>query len=332
MKEEDIRKREVFDQYLEMVKNDINTFFNNRNAFTQIPCPACGGDNHVIQFNKFGFYYVMCNDCETLFVNPRPPFELLADFYIHSPSTKFWVNEFFKPVAEARREKIFRPRAEYIAQKFGSNHEWIVGDIGAGFGLFLEELSKIWPQSKLIAIEPSEEMHEICKAKGFETLSCTIEDVTGWDKKFDLLTSFELLEHVYDPPMFLRKVHELLRPGGRLILTTLNGEGFDIQVLWKNSKSVFPPHHLNFFNPQSIRILLKRCGFTVEEISTPGRLDWDIVEGMIKNEGLEIGRFWNLLAKKGTDRCKKEFQEWISRNSFSSHMRVVAKKDKYPNY
>ena len=326
MKEEDIRKREVFDQYLEMVKKDVGAFFGDQSAFIQIPCPACSSQDYSTQFNKSGFNYVLCSVCGTLFVNPRPPFDLLADFYIQSPSTKFWVNEFFKPVAEARRVKIFRPRAEYVTQKFGSDPEWIVGDIGAGFGLFLEELSKIWPSSKLVAIEPSEEMSEICNAKGFEALPCAIEDVTGWNKKFDLLTSFELFEHVYDPQTFLRKIWELLRPGGRLLMTTLNGEGFDIQVLWDNSKSVSAPHDLNFFNPRSMKILLEKCGLTIEEISTPGRLDWDIIEGMIKNDGIDAGRFWDLLAKDGTEACKKEFQEWVAKNNFSSHMRVLAKK------
>ena len=169
-------------------------------------------------------------------------------------------------------------------------------------------------------------MSEICKSKGFEALPCAIEDVTGWDEKFDLLTSFELFEHVYDPQTFLRKIRELLRPGGRLLLTTLNGEGFDIQVLWEKSKSVFPPHHLNFFNPRSMKILMEKCGFTVEEVSTPGRLDWDIVDGMIRNDGIDAGRFWNLLAKEGTATCRKDLQEWISRNNFSSHMMVLAKK------
>ena len=216
--------------------------------------------------------------------------------------------------------------AEYVAQKFGNNPEWVVGDIGAGFGLFLEEISKIRPSAKMVAIEPSEEMSEICKSKGFEVLPCALENVNGWDEKFDLLTSFELFEHLYDPAMFLRKSRELLRSGGRLLLTTLNGEGFDIQVLWDKSKSVSPPHHLNFFNPRSIKMLLKKCGFTIEEISTPGKLDWDIVEGMIRNDGIDAGRFWNLLSKEGIETAKEEFQDWISRNNFSSHMRIVAKK------
>ena len=326
MKEEDIRKRGLFDRYLNMARKDIDAFFNDRSIFTPISCPACSGEDFSKEFEKAGFAYVLCKKCGTLFVNPRPPFELLADFYAQSPSTSFWTNEFFKPVAETRRVQIFRPRAEYIAQKFGRDPKWTVGDIGCGFGLFLEELSKTWPSSKLIAIEPSEEMSEICKSKGFEVLSCAIEDINGWEGNFDLLTSFELFEHIYSPQTFLMKARELLRPCGRLFLTTLNGEGFDIQVLWDKSKSVAPPHHLNFFNPQSIKLLLEKCGFTIEEISTPGRLDWDIVEGMIRNDGIDTGRFWNLLSKEGTETAKEEFQEWISKNNFSSHMRVLAKK------
>lgn len=326
MKEDDIRKREIFNRYLEMVKIDVENLFNDFSSFNLTPCPACQSQEYSVQFNKVGFDYVLCRDCGTLFVNPRPSFEVLDNFYTQSSSTKFWVDEFFKPIAEVRRIKMFRPRAEYTAQKFGGKSQWIIGDIGAGFGLFLEELSKIWPLAELVAIEPSKEMSKICINKGFEVVPCAVERMIGWDKKFDLLTSFELFEHIYNPAAFLKKVRELLRSDGIFLFTTLNGEGFDIQVLRHQSKSVFPPHHLNFFNPQSVTILLERCGFVVDEISTPGKLDWDIVEGMINVEDAEVEGFWKLLAEKGSTSCKEELQKWISKHSLSSHMRIVAKK------
>ena len=47
------------------------------------------------------------------------------------------------------------------------------------------------------------------------------------------------------------------------ILTTLNGLGFDIQMLGKNSNSIYPPYHINFFNPKSIEFLLKKIGFKI---------------------------------------------------------------------
>ena len=118
----------------------------------------------------------------------------------------------------------------------------------------------------------------------------------------------------------------MLNPGGYLVFTTLNGLGFDIQVLWEEAKSVSPPHHLNFFNPWSVERLLKRKGFEIVEIETPGQLDWDIVNGMYLNEQTNIGRFWKTVSKHASIEAKNDLQEWISKNRLSSHMRVIAKK------
>lgn len=328
MKEEEIRKRSTFNRYLELVAEDVQAIFADRSNFIQIDCPACGGKNYQPQFEKLGFTYVLCADCNTLFVNPRPLAQSLTELYTQSRSTSFWVHEFFKPVAEARREKIFRPRAEYVKDSFSEKSGGVIGDIGAGFGLFLEELAKFWPSARLVAIEPSLEMVNICQDKGLEVITCPLEDVQGWDGQFDLLTSFELFEHLYEPGEFLRKVWHLLRPGGYLLLTTLNGEGFDIQILWEKSKSVSPPHHLNFFNPRSITMLLQKNGFIAEKVDTPGKLDWDIVEGMYREEAVDPGHFWRLVAEKAEPAVKDSLQTWISQSGLSSHMRVLAKKVK----
>jgi len=325
MKEEDIRKRDVFDRYLKLVEKDVKDFFDF-NFFKHIGCPACHSNDLSGEFIKLGFNYMSCNYCSTLFVNPRPPFEILNKFYSSSPSTDFWVKEFFMPVAEARRENIFKPRAEYVFKLFGDISGHIIGDIGAGFGMFLEELKRLLPENEYVAIEPSLEMAEICRKKDLKTICSPLEDVTGSDGVFDCLTAFELMEHIYDPKMFLEKVYSLLKPGGYLIFTTLNGKGFDILLLWERSKSVSPPHHLNFFNPKSIGLLLEEIGFMNIEATTPGKLDWDIVEGMILKEGMDLGRFWKVVAKELDSLGKKTLQEWIVQNNLSSHMRVVAQK------
>ena len=327
MKEEEIRKRDVFNKYLELVEKDVRDFFEF-NSFIETNCPACGSSDFLFEFEKLSFKYVSCKKCSTLFVNPRPQFDVLRGFYSKSSSTSFWVNEFFKPVAEVRRKKIFKPRAEYISKVIDKNKLSVVGDIGAGFGLFLEELRKILPDSRYIAIEPSDEMADICMEKELETKCMCLEDIDGLEGSFDILTTFELSEHLFEPVSFFKKAYSLLKPEGYLFLTTLNSKGFDIMLLWEKSKSIAPPHHLNFFNPISIRLLLERIGFEIIEISTPGRLDWDIVEGMIKNENVDAGKFWNLLAYKDDEECKMELQNWISKNNLSSHMRILVKKKK----
>jgi SAM-dependent methyltransferase len=326
MKEEEIRQRSAFNRYLELVAEDIQAIFADRSNFIEINCPACGNESCQPQFDKLGFNYMLCPICGTLFVNPRPPAQLLMDFYTQSRAANFFIHGFFQPVAEARREKLFRPRAEYVRDTFPEMANGVIGDMGAGFGLFLEELAKLWPSARLVAIEPSLEMVNICQGKGLETIPCAVEDVQGWDGQFDLLTCFELFEHLHSPRDFVRKVWRLLKPKGYLYFTTLNGEGFDIQILWKESKTVGPPNHLNFFNPQSIKTLLDGNQFSVERVDTPGKLDWDIVEGMYREESANLERFWKLVVKKASPAAKDNLQTWISQNGFSSHMRVVARK------
>ncbi len=325
MKEEEIRKRDVFDRYLKLVEQDVTGFFNF-NSFVQANCPACEGETFTEEFVKSGFKYVSCKTCATLFVNPRPGFEVLGEFYSKSESTSFWINEFFKPVAEIRREKVYKPRAEYISNIITNKKNNVIGDVGAGFGLFLEELKKLLPNNHFIAIEPSGEMADICRAKGLNVKDVYLENVRGMENSFDYLTVFELTEHLFDPGIFFKYIFNLLKPEGYILLTTLNVHGFDIQTLWEESKSIFPPHHLNFFNPESISSLLKSSGFEIKEIATPGQLDVDIVEGMVKNEGFDAGRFCDLLINEGSSKTKNELQAWISKNLYSSHMRILAQK------
>jgi SAM-dependent methyltransferase len=325
MREEDIRKRDIFNRYLDLARKDAEEFFANRSRFIDIHCPACNSEKHQYEFNKYGFTYVSCPICHTLFVNPRPAFDDLIRFYADSPSTHYWVEEFFKPVAEVRREKIFRPRAEYVTKVLPNLNNGVIGDIGAGFGIFLEEIRRLWP-SRLIAIEPSIDQAEICRDKGIEVQCCALEELQGFENEFDLLTCFELFEHLHTPVDFVQRVFKLLKPGGHFLMTTLNGQGFDIQLLWGKSKSISPPQHINFFNTASITLLLQRCGFQIVDVSTPGKLDWDIVEGMIKNESIRLERFWHLLADKSDHSSKQELQRWITKFNLSSHMRVLARK------
>lgn len=71
--------------------------------------------------------------------------------------------------------------------------------------------------------------------------------------------------------------------------------------------------------------LFKRCGFEVISIETPGRLDWDIVEGRMRRDGASIDRIWERISELD-DAAKEDFQKWIVRNKLSSHMRIIAKR------
>ena len=131
---------------------------------------------------------------------------------------------------------------------------------------------------------------------------------------------------MFDPKLFLKKVYNLLNKKGVFYFTTLNGMGFDIQVLGKNSNAIYPPYHLNFFNPKSIEILLRKIGFKNIQIDTPGELDWSIVENNISKIDNHSKVFFEYFSKYMSKRDKKNLQNYLRKNNLSSHMRVIAKK------
>ena len=98
---------------------------------------------------------------------PANNIEKVKEFYSNSESTDYWIDKFFKPVIEARRDNIYNPRAKYVRTQITELEGKLIGDMGAGFGIFLEELRKNELKANYVAIEPSIEMASICEKKGF---------------------------------------------------------------------------------------------------------------------------------------------------------------------
>lgn len=330
MKEQDIRPADIFERYLELSRQDAKELFSDSSVFEEIPCAGCEGRKTEPAFTKSGFQYVICGDCQSLFVSPRPPRDALNRFNANSPSGRFWAETFFPTVAESRRQRIFIPRVERLAGLFAqrSYQPGTVVDVGAGYGIFLEEFKRRFPAAAIRALEPSEKLAAECRHRGIETLELAIENVSTWTESADLVTSFEVIEHVYSPAQFVNALAGLLRPGGYLLVTGLGVEGFDIQVLWDQSKSVSPPHHLNFLSIEGFRKLFSRQGFREIEVTTPGELDLDIVhnEFLANSSVLRDNRFLRLLLQKRNSFVHEQFQRFLSESCLSSHVWVFARK------
>jgi SAM-dependent methyltransferase len=321
MKEEDIRPKELFQRYLELSQKDAQKL--EVGNFKKISCPGCGKDESEKRFKKNDFQYILCSFCGSLYCSPRPSEEDLELFYKKTESAKYWSEVFFPAVAETRREKLFRKKAKQIhdAMKKKNFSPEAICDVGAGYGIFLEELNPFFPSTKFFAIEPSSDLAERCRSKGFETLLATAEQSHVWKEKFDLVITSEVIEHVYSSDRFIGSLYQLTKPGGYCLVTGLGYEGFDILALQEHSNSVFPPHHLNFLSIKGFRELFQRAGFSHIDIWTPGVLDVDIV----KNSPM-INEFTRVLVSRG-EKAVEEFQSFLQKYQLSSHVWVMAKKE-----
>ena len=328
-READIRPDHLKQREAELFADDVARLVRHKHAFAHVACPACDTNEPDFAFEKFDMTFVRCAACQTMYVNPRPTPEILDDYYSNSTYYTFWNDYVFPASEQTRREKIFRPRAERtaaICHRLGVATTTFL-EVGAGFGTFCEELQSKNMFKKIIAIEPTPSLAETCRQRGIETIQEPIERVSPDRYKMDVVASFEVIEHLFSPADFIRRCYRLLAPGGLLILTCPNVKGFDIQVLGNISDSI-DPEHLNYFHPESLSDLVTRNGFQVEEVSTPGKLDAELVRNKHLSGLFDLGDhpFLHQLLIERWERVGDRFQDFLVNTGLSSHLWLVARK------
>ncbi len=329
LNENDIRPDDLMDEQKKRMLADIDYLLGFRDQFVDVGCPACKSTSYRFVFEKFSMNYNTCEDCDTLYISPRPTPEILGKFYANSVNYEYWATHIFPASEEARTEKIFRPRAERVRDlcaKYDMAPETMV-EIGAGFGTFGSEVEKLHLVDRFVAVEPSNSLAKKCSDRGLETMNMPIEETNFEDNSVDVVCSFEVIEHIFDPSSIFETCHRILRPGGLVIVTNPNGHGFDVVAAPQHSTTV-DVEHLNYYNPKSMRVMFERTGFEVVEVMTPGVLDAELlhkmfVSGEMKKEDNPF--LYQILVEKWEE-TRDDFQEFLVKHNLSSHMWTIARK------
>jgi 2-polyprenyl-3-methyl-5-hydroxy-6-metoxy-1,4-benzoquinol methylase len=313
----------------EAFERDIARLQAQASKFARVPCPACGEDRPRDALKKFGFQYVRCEGCRTLYMNPRPTPEVMATYYDASENYQYWAKHIFPASEEARREKIHRPWLDRVvdyALRFSIPLETLL-EIGAGFGTFCDVAQRSGRFRRVLAVERTPEMADACRSRGIEVLNKPIEEVGDELPPVDVAVAFELIEHLYEPRLFLTQCARLVKPGGLLVLSCPNGEGFDVSLLGAQSLAI-DAEHVNLFNPSSLSLLVQSCGFEVLEVSTPGRLDAEFVRTAILEGKLDVrgNPFLKRVLVDEWERLGWPFQQFLAAQGLSSHMWLAARR------
>jgi 2-polyprenyl-3-methyl-5-hydroxy-6-metoxy-1,4-benzoquinol methylase len=328
LRESEIRPDELMAEQARLYAADVAWLVERRSRFVAAPCPACGADRPHPAWTKYELEYARCGACETVYMNPRPSPELLGEFYRRSENYEYWNRVVFPASEEARRTKIFRPRAERIAA-IADRHApeaQTVLDVGAGFGTFCEEVAALGRFSSVIALEPEPHLAATCRAKGLEVIEAPVE-AAQLQSGVDVVTSFEVIEHLFSPRDFVARCAELVPAGGLFVVTCPNVKGFDIQVLGALANAV-DTEHLNYMHPLSLGALLESEGFEVLERETPGRLDAELVRKKALSGEWDSSAhpFLHNVLIEEWERLGESFQDFLAANGLSSNMWLVARR------
>ncbi|MGD9842814.1 MAG: class I SAM-dependent methyltransferase [Steroidobacteraceae bacterium] len=121
-----------------------------------------------------------------------------------------------------------------LIKKFkpGMSHGAIL-EVGTGSGFFLSFCHRFMPAAKLYGIEYDERLLEVTKQRA-PFAECKQGNAETFDLnpiKFDVVVSFQVIEHLYHPDEMLKRVRDHLKPDGLFIVTTPNLNGVGARVM-----------------------------------------------------------------------------------------------------
>lgn len=141
-------------------------------------------------------------------------------------------------------------------------------DVGAGYGFFLAALAQAGYAATGLEISP----HAAAEARRRRRAAIVVQGAEApfpfADDQFDAITLFDVIEHLADYPATLRSCWRCLRPGGKLLVITLNAHSAARPLLGRRWAWYQDPTHRHMFTGRMLRTGLVAAGLTVETLST----------------------------------------------------------------
>lgn len=222
----------------------------------------------TLAFQKSGYNIYRCKKTGLHFVWPQPEDEVIKKIYgpeYFQRGKKYYDND----SSEAHCKNLDNQQEKLkVLTQYCSSGKLL--DVGCAMGGFLHfsqkqgfevegvELSTFSAQYVRSNLGLTVHNSDLCHAN----LSST---------SYDILTLWDVIEHLQSPAATLTEAYRLLRPGGRVFLTTGDIGALFAKLSRKRWHLLTPPQHLFYFTKQSICRALQDAGFQIEMVSHPGR-------------------------------------------------------------
>lgn len=249
----------------------------------RVSCPICRRrTNEVQQWTKNGFRYVRCGNCGLIYINPQLSDEAVADIYSNvlyeQKSARL---DLLLPNLETYKSRLLEKFEKF--KKSGC-----LLDVGCFKGFFLYSASQRgW---RAFGTEVSESATRFARTQlGQQVQMGDLLHMTWLEQfRFDVVTFFDVIEHLSRPFLYLKKAHDLLREDGLLYVETPNYNGLPRFVLGKKW-TIFHSLHRYYFTPKTMAAMLHEAGFRKIRIRTRGVLPLSTREDEPTCPGVQAG-------------------------------------------
>lgn len=253
----------------------------NKNQKT---CFLCGKNAKIFAFIKLGHRIFKCQNCGLYSLDFEEDYRKFLNTYYSKGF--FTGGKLYRAYADYAGDKatILKNMRKYLtvikkhlSQK--TKNKKTLLDLGCAMGFLIQEADK-WGYDSY-GIDVSSYAVEIAKKlvgknKVFLGTAESMDNLLKNDASrnpsgFDVVTMFDLIEHLEKPKIVLEKVAKVLNPSGILVIQTGDAGSSWAKFMGKNWHFFAPPQHFYFYSRKNMEELLKQTGFGIVKIQKVGK-------------------------------------------------------------
>ena len=229
------------------------------NGIVHGACPICGSDNignwMSVPDRFYGrvrlYHLSRCATCSLVWTNDPPAPTQMAEHY---------GVDYHKAISTSGEKNSYIRWQKPRQRLFSISKGGALLDIGCSSGSFLSTLrGGPW---ELYGVEVSPNEAEKARlSSGGHISVCEFLDAPLTPSTFDVITCFHVLEHLHQPWEVMRRVWELLKPGGVFFVQCPNIESVEAYIFRSYWYPLELPRHLYHFSPKSLKVLATAMGF-----------------------------------------------------------------------
>jgi 2-polyprenyl-3-methyl-5-hydroxy-6-metoxy-1,4-benzoquinol methylase len=227
---------------------------------------ACGSNQFRVVFDHLGLpgdarYSVrQCCRCRLGVTDPQPSEDALLRLY--QP-------EYYRTAEQGPQTPLMR-LGRFLVRQVLRGHDPLLGtaqqgrilDIGCGNGEFLRRMGELgW---ETYGTDSSPAAVQLARRFANDVRMARASEPLFDDNQFDVVTMFNVFEHVPDPIETLAEVHRILKNGGTLVLEVPNFQSLTFRIVGTNWMGLDVPRHLYHYSPDALIALAQSQGFEME--------------------------------------------------------------------
>jgi 2-polyprenyl-3-methyl-5-hydroxy-6-metoxy-1,4-benzoquinol methylase len=290
-------------------------------------CALCGGSEISSPFQTKDFMVTeetfsvsSCNSCGFHFTNPRPLESLVAKYYAsekylsHSSKRLSLVESLYG----LAKKFTLNWKTNLITQFVMQKNKIALLDVGCGNGDFLQHCKT--KSMQVMGVESADEVRKSVKDKTGLEIFANINHIH--DRKFDVITFWHVLEHLFDLDLVMNKTKSLLNDGGLIFVALPNRNSYDASKYQTYWAAWDVPRHLWHFSQSDMKRFCANNNLQIKHI-VPMKLDAYYVsmlsERYKRGKQNAISLFWGFIRGLMSNMRAGE------KNEYSSLIYVISK-------